>query len=329
MPDRVDHLLRSIDLTTQRGLELGPLANPVVRREHGGIEYLDHLDTDALRERYGSHDGFDVDAIVPIDHVIAVDGDRSIRASVGPDASFDYVIASHVIEHVPDLVGWLIDIRSVMRDDGLVSLAIPDHRRCFDALRQPTVAGQVVDAHLRRATAPSPGQTFDHFASAVAWRGLIAWGEEPPFEEMVAIHSQEEALDLARASLDAGGQTDVHCWVFTPRSFCRVMTTLHRLGLVPFTVESCTDSVYGEFFAQLRVWNGPGLSGSPAPVMGHGSPQASETAVVRGELAQARAELAAVTGQLDATLGTRSWQVTRPLRSLNGLVAATRRHHPR
>ena len=98
-PRRTDSLLTSIDVTSSKGLELGPLINPVVRREMGDIRYIDHVDTDALRARYATHVGFDVDAIVPIDYVTH----GSIYDTVGPDIPFDYVIASHVIEHVPDV----------------------------------------------------------------------------------------------------------------------------------------------------------------------------------------------------------------------------------
>ena len=120
----------------------------------GDIRYIDHVDTDELRARYATHVGFDIDAIVPIDYVTH----GSIYDTVGPDIPFDYVIVSHVIEHVPDVVGWLGDIRSVLSDDGVLSLAIPDHRRCFDALRSPTVTA---DLHPR-----GPHEANDPLAAA-------------------------------------------------------------------------------------------------------------------------------------------------------------------
>ena len=95
---RTDLLLRSIDVATSTGLELGPLANPVVRREMGDVRYIDHVDTDALRARYSTHVGFDVDAIVPIDYVSPSGSIGDVVPAIGP---FDYAIASHVIEHVP------------------------------------------------------------------------------------------------------------------------------------------------------------------------------------------------------------------------------------
>ena len=317
MTDRTAQILRSIDLASTKGLELGPLHNPVVRRSDGDIRYLDHVDTDALRARYASHVGFDIDAIVPIDYAI---GDGTISAAVGDDAPFDYVIASHVIEHVPDLIGWLNDVRGVLVDGGVLSLAVPDHRCCFDALRSPTVAADVVHAHLDHATVPSARQVFDHYASAVLWHGLIAWSEEPPFDELVPVHGEPEALERATAAATLGEYVDVHCWVFTPRSFCRVIGSLQRLQLVPFSVESCTESIGGEFLATLRTAE---PCDATVPAIDGASPRAAEAAVVRQELTAARAALASVTAELAMVKRSRSWKITQPLRGLN----AVRRRH--
>lgn len=243
-------MLGSIDLATARGLEIGPLANPLVRRDMGQISYIDHVDTEALRARYSTHVGFDLDTIVTVDHVI---GDGTIRSAAGEAAPFDYVVASHVIEHMPDLITSLQDIRSVLTDEGVLALTIPDHRRCFDALRSPSTTADLVAAHIERAAVPSPRQVFDHHASAVAWRGQISWGEEPPFDELVAIHTEAEAYERARHVASSADYDDVHCWVFTPASFARTMASLQRLGFLPFTLESCSQTSGGEFIARLRA----------------------------------------------------------------------------
>jgi Methyltransferase domain len=313
MPSRTDSLLTSIDVTSSKGLELGPLINPVVRRDMGDIRYIDHVDTDELRARYATHVGFDVDAIVPIDYVTH----GSIYDTVGPDVPFDYVIASHVIEHVPDVIGWLGDIRNVLRDDGVLSLAIPDHRRCFDALRSPTVTADLIHAHLTKPTTPSPRQVFDHYSSAVAWRGLISWDQEPPFDELVPVHSEAEALERATTASTSGDYLDVHCWMFTPSSFTRLFGALTRLHLVPFSLESCSDTVGGEFFATLRVCD-PAKSSAPAVESDDGLlPTASEDAAVRAQLRSGGPELQRV-------LASRSWQVTKPLRVANRQLARAR-----
>lgn len=313
MPDRVAHIVGDIDLATSKGLELGPLHNPVVRRSDGDIRYLDHVDTDTLRSRYTTHAGFDIDAIVPIDYA---SGDGSIREAVGDDAPFDYVIASHVIEHVPDLVSWLNDVRSVLAEGGVLSLAIPDHRRCFDVMRSPTRAADVVQAYLDKATVPSPRHVFDHYSSAVAWKGAIAWGEEAPHDELVRVHTDAEALERATTSAVGDTYIDVHCWVFTPRSFCRVIAALQRVHLVPFSVESCSESVGGEFFARLRTADPAEAS---VPTVDDQHTVSSDDDLLRTDLASARAALDAANAELTAMRQTKSWRITRPMRVINAI----------
>jgi SAM-dependent methyltransferase len=307
--DRRRLLLRGIDVSTSLGLELGPLANPVVTRDMGRVHYLDHVDTEALRTRYRDHIGFDLDAIVPIDHVM---GDGSIAAAVQGSAPFDYVVASHIVEHVPDPVRWLADIRSVMRTGGVLALAVPDHRQCFDALRSPSVAADLVEAHLIGATVPSPRQVYDHHASAVALQGSIVWNDTAPTDELVLIHSEAEALERASEVARQGTYHDVHCWVFTPRSFGAVLDALRRQGLLPFNVDHISPTAGNEFFATLVA------DDAPAPA-GHSSidQRVSETAVLRAELAEAERRLAAVTAERDAITNSRSWRAAGVLRAAN------------
>lgn len=311
MPARTVALLESIDVARSKGLELGPLANPIVRREMGEVRYLDHVDTDTLRARYATHEGFDIEAIVPIDYVM---GKGSIADVVDADLPFDYAIASHVIEHVPDLIGWLGEVHDVLREGGLLSLAIPDHRNCFDALRSPTVAADVIHAHLTKAKVPTPRQVFDHYSCAVGWRGLISWEVEPPFGELTLVHSEAEALERATDVLGSGEYQDVHCWTFTPSSFGHLFAALQRLQLVPFTLEHCSDTVNGEFFATLRALP-EGVASVPVPASDGSAlpPPASEHARLRSKLHDTERELA----ELRFNRSWKSWKVVQPLRKLN------------
>ncbi len=55
---------------------------------------------------------------VPVDHSWPLE-----------DASFDAVWAGEVIEHVADTVGWLSELRRVLRPGGLALLSTPNHSR--------------------------------------------------------------------------------------------------------------------------------------------------------------------------------------------------------
>jgi len=66
------------------------------------------------------------------------------RLSALPDASQDFVIASHVLEHVAEPIGLLADIHRVLRPGGVVLILLPDRRRTFDRDRDPTTLAHLV-----------------------------------------------------------------------------------------------------------------------------------------------------------------------------------------
>lgn len=144
--DRRHYLLALIDPATQRGLEIGALCKPVVPPAAGRIEYVDHLPTEALREKYAADPNVDIDQIVPVNYVW---GASTLPEAVG-DQRFDYVIASHVIEHVPDPIGWFKEIAAVLKPGGVLSLAIPDKRWTFDCRREVTSASALIESYFER-----------------------------------------------------------------------------------------------------------------------------------------------------------------------------------
>src|SRR3984885_5762947 len=156
-------LLRDIDVTRMAGLELGALDRPVVPRAAGNIRFADYRSTEALRAHYAGDPGIDPHAIVDVDIVL---GTRSLSDALAGQAPLDYVVASHVIEHVPDVIGWLQQISTILKPGGRLCLAIPDKRFSFDYLGTVSTFGDFLDAYLNRRTAPSVQQIYDFFRTA-------------------------------------------------------------------------------------------------------------------------------------------------------------------
>ena len=59
---------------------------------------------------------------MPVDYVW---GDRTLVEAVGQGVYFDYLVASHVVEHVPDMIGWFGEIPAVLKAGGVLSLVFP------------------------------------------------------------------------------------------------------------------------------------------------------------------------------------------------------------
>lgn len=235
-------------LPTERpGLEIGPLDRPIMPRPGSAVLYADHLDKEGLKAKYASHAPVNGDTIPDIDFVI---GQAGLRAGVG-EQRLHYVIASHVIEHIPNPITWLADIHALLVDGGILVLAIPDLRRCFDALRRPSTAAEWIEAHLDNRTRPSPSRIFDAMCNEVQIDGTISWNYDPDPRDLILSRTAAAAYDLAQQFKQSGEYMDVHCWTFTPASFCNLMRTVAATGLLELKLQSITDTIGQEFLVRL------------------------------------------------------------------------------
>jgi predicted SAM-dependent methyltransferase len=250
MATRKTKLLSCINPATQFGLEIGPLTNPIVTRDMGEVRYVDHATTEDLRAKYKNDSSIDVNSIVEVDYVW---GAQSLPELVKREVPFDYAIASYVIEHVPDFVGWLKEVRAVLKPGGILSLAIPDKRFCFDYYRSLTKPADVLEAFLQSAKRPSSRQIFDYFSSAVSRHGAITWEGQVDEHELATIHSELYAWEMASKAFKSAIYEDVHCWVFTPESFFQLLKTLNNLELLEFKVAKFYETTGCEFYVSLEA----------------------------------------------------------------------------
>ncbi len=310
--DRLSVLLQGLDLRGTRGLEIGPLHNPILRRPQADVLYVDHVDTDGLRAKYRDDPDVDPGRIVEVDIVWSAGS----LADACDGGRFDYVIASHVIEHVPDLIGWLAQRKSVLHPSGTVRLIVPDGRYCFDYRRETSSAADLILAARARATAPGPRQILDFMLNIAPLPLEEAWnGRRPPWPPPQR-HEYERAVAAMEHAGATGAYRDVHCWVFTPLAFARLMRQLAAYGLLGFACSRCTATAPGEldFFVHLVATDDAALIADTWSwaVQQHEAepPECDRSAGLQAELASLRR--------------SRSWRLTRPLRALHARLGRTR-----
>jgi hypothetical protein len=135
------------------GLEVGALHRPLAVPPGVLVRYADSRPTDELLTLWSLE--VDNRHVVPVDIVT----DATTLAGIA-DGTFDFAIASHVIEHLEDPLGSVFSLLRVVKPGGAVFIAIPDRRFTFDAARPPTSFDHVVrdycggtaasrDAHYR------------------------------------------------------------------------------------------------------------------------------------------------------------------------------------
>ena len=250
--ERREKLISGLDLRHAVGIEIGPLDRPIIAKQDGEVFYVDHADTASLRNKYKGDPNVDDAAIVNVD---AVWGAQTLQEAIGPDRKVDYIVASHVIEHVPDLITWLEELRTVLKPGGEVRLAAPDRRFTFDYIRRETTPADALNAHLARTRIPLPIAILDFCLNAATISNVDAWECRLKPCRLKPFQTIDGAMDLARDSLENGNYHDVLCWVFTPRSFADLFAKLGEAGVIRLACREFHDTARYqiEFFVTLYV----------------------------------------------------------------------------
>jgi SAM-dependent methyltransferase len=121
------------------GIELGPGPHPFPL-DHPGVtvRYVDRWEPEENRALFTELDGYE---FVQPDIACNLNTDR---LKMIDDESQDFVIASHVLEHMADPLGLLDEIHRVLRPGGIALVLLPDMRRTFDRDRPVTDLDHVV-----------------------------------------------------------------------------------------------------------------------------------------------------------------------------------------
>lgn len=337
---RNEKLLLGLDLDLATGIEIGALDKPIIPPTSPGAFYVDYADTQTLRTAYQNDPYVNVDNIV---HVGGIWGEKGLAEIAAQVAPVDYLVASHVIEHVPDLITWLNEIESVLKSTGSVRLAIPDRRYSFDLLRTETVLADVLAAHLVRARVPQIREVIDCVANMAKVDCWHVWDGTIDRSSLEKYHAPEAIERLARDVLENKTYHDVHCWVFTPASFAHLMTRTAELGYHTFKCVEFFDTEHHtlEFFVIAQ----PGAAKDEAVASwlamskkldkierDIAAKEASKKAAEKAaELAAAvatrdaeidglRAEVAQLKSSVAQIKGSTSWRVTAPLRAIKSAV---------
>jgi len=221
-----------------RGLEIGPYDQPTVVKTEGDIHYLDVQSREDLVAAL--HDPA-LAAKIPEVDILCTSSDYATVC----DEPFDYVIANHVLEHVPNPIAWLQMIGTILRDDGKLFLSLPDKKHTFDKYRPDTPLSHIL---------------YDYYTGVTeASREHIL--ETELYYDMQFIQREMnvgERLDDARLrrSFDIPVHPGIHCHVFQAETFPdKILKPLQLMGLLPFELiayRGAQASTGGEFSFVLQ-----------------------------------------------------------------------------
>jgi ubiquinone/menaquinone biosynthesis C-methylase UbiE len=140
------------------GIEIGALHMPLRVPEAAHVKYVDRMSVEGLRTHYPELNDKE---LVNVD--IIADGEQLESIA---DATQDFVIANHFVEHCQDPIGALLNMFRVLKPGGILYLAIPDKRCSFDIDRPVTSLEHLMRDH-REGPAWSRRQHFEEWTRLV------------------------------------------------------------------------------------------------------------------------------------------------------------------
>lgn len=144
------------------------------------------------------------------------------------DNSLDYVVSSHVLEHVANPVAALAEWYRVLRPGGTIYMVVPDRRYTFDRPRPLTPVGHMLEDYAE-GTTPCDDTHIDDFARGVDW---AAFSPGTPAEQVPA--SQEQLARGMHEAVARGEQVNIHFHVFEPANVVELITRLRSWPLRRF-----------------------------------------------------------------------------------------------
>jgi SAM-dependent methyltransferase len=223
------------------GLELSPGTSPLVDKRDRKIVYCDKFGREDLSRLYPGGKFVDIDVVL---------GDRPLD-QVFSKEQFDYIVSSHVIEHIPDFIQFFISASKILRTNGVIVSLLPDKRYTFDVLRQISSVHDIEMAHAAKLISPSDAMIEEFYRNCdmnASAEGLWSGTYKPE-----RTHAPQEAL-VQIAKVDPQKKPDVHCYTFSPDTF-RVLIThvierhVPNLSLVEI---SDTPRERNEFLVHIR-----------------------------------------------------------------------------
>jgi hypothetical protein len=228
------YFAENIDLASA-GLEIGAFDLPFVEPGEGNCEFADFRSMDELQTMAAAIEGHNPEFVVPVSYDL-----RKGYSEISKQ--FDWIVASHVIEHVPDLIWWLNILASKLKPNGTVFFVVPDKRYIWDVHRHVTTLTDVVEAHRAGQQTPSFRQVFDHYylQAPMLDPGQLWSGVQPgPPMRNYAIAAERAHSALVR-------HEDAHCSVFTPESFAQLMSDLTNAGLITLRLSNIRPTMLNQ-----------------------------------------------------------------------------------
>ena len=339
--DRKEVLLEGV-AKDQLGIEIGPWFSPLVPKGEGYNSLsFDVFDETQLKQKAQDDRFVPKGCISKIERVDLVGNVTQLAEMLQSKSllgKLDYVMSSHNFEHVPNPIRFLQACEQGLKPGGLLIMAVPDRRTCFDYFRPFSTTADFLSAFFDARDKPSASQVF---LQKSLFGSLRVNGEErvafsitddpslvKPYEILTEAYCGWKGM--IESSDDV--YRDTHCWVFTPSSLELIINDLSFLGLIRMSIHSIAGPNGCEFYIRLvkstetKKLDHKAFYSLRANLLHRINDEASANSIatirLKNELSNSNREMdelrrqkGELGAQVKAMYDSTSWRITSPLRS--------------
>jgi GT2 family glycosyltransferase/glycosyltransferase involved in cell wall biosynthesis/SAM-dependent methyltransferase len=208
------------------GIEIGALQNPLQLPPQARVRYVDRLPLAELRRHYPELAGQEL-----VDSSILASADR---LTVVPEGTQDFVVCNHVLEHMRDPIGALLEWLRVLKPGGHLYVSIPDHQNPHDRLRKLTSLEHILADHRLRVQRAEED-----------WAHFFDWAHSAHAADMGPEQRESHARDLIAQDYS------IHFHVFDRRLFEEVLG--HVGGRAGSDVVELQENWLGEYREYIAI----------------------------------------------------------------------------
>jgi len=224
------------DLGVGKCLEISPLFLPILLKENSDVTYCDYLSYEELVDREKDNPSIIRDGleIKKIDFILRPG--TNLKDYVG-NTKFDQIISSHVLEHTPDFISYLIQMQDVLAETGKIIAVLPLHLGDQEYFQPTSNLGMLLESYIFSHNRPTFSKIFNYYRNSIDYS-----------KDFGKVNSKSRIIDFNRPhSFDTAiydsikGITDYvdsHCWCFTPEILKDIIDELNMVGLIKLKVDS-------------------------------------------------------------------------------------------
>ena len=162
---------------------------------------------------------------------------------------------------MPNPIQFFIDASELLKEDGILNMAIPISSRCFDCFRPLSTTGEMLDAYISKNKKPSFGKYFDNSFSTmavydkknkkVAVDNINYDMDKLTFQKKFSYSSYQEIVENYKKT----PYIDNHVWQFNLESFISIFEDLVACKIIK-NLEIIDAEIIGiEFIISIRKTN--------------------------------------------------------------------------